>query len=205
MSRDKLLPAEAQAAVITALYAAADDMGWTTLGPADRSLAYSNWVEDPSVGGVLTRYMTPEQARSWIKDGPMKEYGRALRGAGRYAAFGRQGGTGPEDVVAHAVGSGTRIIAGSLGSKPLHCLAEPADDAAPVYVAWGESGNFRHLLWAALRASVEQGLDAHVVVLEPPGGATPGAEAKRQQALADRCDVRLHRMREVLGRSGDGG
>ena len=47
---------------------------------------YTQWVESTNpIGRILAPYMTPEAARSWIKDGPMKEYSRANRGAGRYA------------------------------------------------------------------------------------------------------------------------
>ena len=88
MSRDKLLPALLRAQVVKAIYGDADRVGWQTLPLPDRTRAFNEWVEDDRIGGVLTQFMTPEQARSWIKDGPMKEYARALRGAGRYAAHG---------------------------------------------------------------------------------------------------------------------
>jgi hypothetical protein len=200
--RDELLPRDLRAGVVSALYADADRMGWRTLGLPDRSHAYSAWVDDPRIGGVLTGFMTPEQARAWIKDGPMKEYGRALRGAGRYAAHGRQGGTGPNDVVRHALGPAARLVEGSVGSKPLHCLAEVGDETA--YLVWGDSSNFRNLLWAALRVSVDDGLEAHIVVMEPPGATTRGEEAKRQRAYTDRCRLHLHHMREILGMPGGG-
>lgn len=200
MSRDELLPRDIRADVVTVLYADAERIGWQTLSLADRSRAYSSWVEDPRIGGVLTRFMTPEHARSWLKDGPMKEFGRALRGAGRYAAHGRKGGTGPADVVWHAFGPDCHIVDGSLGSKPLHCMVEIEGENA--YVTWGEAPNYRNLLWAALRASVDDGVEGHIVVMEPPGLATPGDEAKRQKALADRCGLHLHHMREILGAPG---
>jgi hypothetical protein len=198
MSRDKLLPALLRAQVVRAIYGDADRVGWQTLPLTDRTRAFNEWVEDDRIGGVLTQFMTPEQARSWIKDGPMKEYARALRGAGRYAAHGRHGGTGPLDVVRHALGAGAEVD-GLVGTKPLHCLARSADGPDTAYVTWGDSRNFRNLLWAALRASVLENFDAHIVVLEPRGLTTPGDECKRQQAFADRCDLHLHHMREILG------
>jgi hypothetical protein len=200
MSRDRLLPAGQKAEVIAAIYADADRQGWRTLSLKDRSRIYSSWVDDPRIGQVLTQYMTPEQARAWIKDGPMKEYGRALRGAGRYASFGRQGGTGPQDVVRHALGVDASVIESSLGTKPLHCLAQVGD--AQIYVAWGEGSNFRNLVWAALTASVDGGVPAHVVILEPPGVTTLNDEIRRQRAIAERCGLRVYHMREVLGESG---
>ncbi|MFW3171157.1 hypothetical protein [Geodermatophilus sp. CPCC 206100] len=199
MSRDRTLPAHQLAAVVTALYARADDVGWSTLTPQERTRHYAEWVETPDVGKILAAYMTPEKARTWIKDGPMKEYVNASRGTGRYARFGRHGGTGPTDVAAAALGPAATVVPGSQGVKPPHCLAEdPAGTTS--YLAWGEAGNFRNLLWAALRAAVVDGLPAHVVVLEPPGRPTPSADIKTHRAMAQRCDLGLHYLPEVAGR-----
>ncbi|NEM07734.1 hypothetical protein [Geodermatophilus normandii] len=195
-----ILPEEQLAAVVTALYADADSAGWDTLPLADRTRTYSAWVEDPRVGGIVTRYMTPEAARAWIKDGPMKEYGRARRGAGRYARFGRQGGTTAADVVRFVLGDGTAVVHDSYGDKPFHCLA--IDDFGETsYLAWGEARNLRNLLWAALRTAVEDGLPAHIVVMEPPDLTTPGDQVKAHRALAERCRLEIHHMRETLGKT----
>lgn len=199
-NRDKLLPPAVREQVVRAIYADADRLGWQTLPLTDRTATFNRWIEDKQVGGPLTRFMTPEQARSWIKDGPIKEYGRALRGAGRFAEFGRLGGTGPVDVIRHALGPTATVLDGSFGSKPLHCLGEV--DGTATYVAWGDNRNFKNLLWAALRASAFDGLDAHLVVLEPPGTASPPELVKEQQKLAERCGLTVHRMREVLGTAG---
>jgi len=203
--RPSLLPEKSLAAVVTAIYQDADAGGWDTMSPTDRSDVYDRWVDDPRVGAILTRYMTPEQARSWIKDGPMKEYNRANRGMGRYAEYGRTGGTGPADIVRTTLGPGAVIVANTQRVKPFRCLAE-TDNGNRVHVVWGEAHNFRNLLWAALMGSVRDGLDAHVVVTEPPGHITPTNEITTQRALADRCGLRLHHMRETFGkRRSEGG
>lgn len=195
-----IVPEEQLAAVVTALYADADSAGWDTLPLADRTRTYSAWVDDPRIGGILTRYMTPEAARAWIKDGPMKEYGRARRGAGRYARFGRQGGTTAADVVRFVLRNGATVVQGSYGDKPFHCLA--TDGRGEInYLAWGEARNLRNLLWAALRAAVDDGLSAHIVVMEPPGLTTPGDQVKTHRALAARCGLGMHHMRETLGKA----
>jgi hypothetical protein len=196
--RSSILPADQLASVVMALYDDADRAGWDTMAPADRSRTYTQWVEDPRVGGILARYMSPENARAWIKDGPMKEYGRASRGAGRYAQFGRQGGTGPTEVTRTALGATAEVVPGTEGVKPFHCLGRTsAGDVA--FIAWGEARNFRDLVWAALRASVQDSVPAHIVVVEPPGLVTLSADVKIQQAIANRCGMTLHHMREVLG------
>lgn len=199
-TRGKLLPPRVHESVVRAIYADADRLGWQTLPHAGRTETFNRWIADERVGGTLTRFMTPEQARSWIKDGPMKEYGRALRGAGRFAEYGRHGGTGPVDVVRHALGPDAVVVTGSLGSKPLHCIGEV--NGASAYIAWDHDRNFKNLLWAGLRASALRGLDAHLVVLEPPGTASPSELVKEQRKLAERCGLSVHRMREVLGTVG---
>ncbi len=86
--------------------------------------------------------------------------------------------------------------------KPPHCLAtDPAGDTG--YLVWGEAGNFRNLLWAALRAAVADDLTAHVVILEPPGRPTPTAQANMHRAMARRCRLGLHYLPEVPGRTRD--
>jgi len=198
MTRDLLLPAAVRAEVVTTLYADASQLGWATLTPQAKTTAFSRWVADPRIGGRLAGYMTPEQARLWITDGPMKEYARAMRGLGRFAEFGRQGGTGPADIVAHVLGADAKIQ-GNVGTKPPHCRAT-TKDGNNAYVTWGDASSFKHLLWAALRASVEGRIPGHIVVLEPPGTVTPTATANSHRAITDRCGLTLHYLREVLGR-----
>lgn len=202
MSRDTLLPANQLAAIVTALYADADDHGWTHLPPAEHTRLYTKWIDDPRVGAILTTYMTPEQARSWIKDGPMKEYANARRGTGRYARFGRHGGTNANDVAIAALGPGAKIIDASEGVKPPHCQATDAA-GEPAYLAWGYAKNFRNLLWAALRAAITNKLSGHIVVLEPPGHTTPTAESATHKAMTSRCQLHLHYLPEIVGKVRD--
>ena len=198
MTRDLLLPEAIRADVVRALYADANQLGWSTLAPQAKTVAFNRWIEDPRIGGRLTGYMSPEQARLWIKDGPMKEYARAMRGAGRFAEFGRQGGTSPHDIVKRALGDGFQID-GSIGTKPPHCLATTSDGTT-AYVTWGDASSLKHLMWAAVRASIAHNIPGHVVVLEPPGTVTPSATADEQKAIMSRCGLTLHHLREVLGR-----
>ena len=197
MSRDLLLPDALRADVVRALYADANKIGWTTLGPQAKTVAFNRWTDDTQIGGRLAGYMSPEQARLWIKDGPMKEYARAMRGAGRFAEFGRQGGTSPQDIVNHALAHGAQIQ-GNIGTKPPHCFAT-ASDGTTAYVTWGDASSLKHLLWAALRASIEHGVTGHLVVLEPPGIITPTATADEQKTITDRCGLKIHHLREVVG------
>lgn len=198
MTRDTLLPPEQLARVVQALYEDAERLGWETLPLRDRSRTYSGWVDDKRVGGILTGYMTPEAARAWIKDGPMKEYARARRGAGRYARFGKLAGTTAADVARVVLGDSARVVPSSEGIKPFHCRAQASDNKKIVFIAWGEARNYRNVLWAALRAAVTDGYEAHIVVMEPPGHNTTVKEAQLHEALARRCQITAHHMRERI-------
>lgn len=198
MSRDKLLPEPQLDSVVKALYASADLLHWSQLGPQDRSNEYDKWVEAAQIGGVLTRYMTPEAARSWIKDGPMKEYTRALRGEGRYARFGRQGGTSTEEITRFALGPQFKVAHGTRNVKPSRCVVD--DGAGQHILVWGDARNFKNLHWAALRESIERALPATVVVLEPPGNPTNADTSSLFRKLCQRSGLSLVLMAERVAK-----
>lgn len=198
MTRDNLIPDVHLSGVVTVLYEQAQARSWRHLPPRDRSALYNAWVEDERVGGVLTQYMSPEAARAWIKDGPMKEYGRALRGTGRYARFGRSGGTTVEDILRASLGRDWTVVDGSVGIKPFHAQAENRTGQL-AYLAWDEARNFKNLVWAALRASVDLGIPGHVVVTEPQGATTPRETAEMHSLITQRCNLTIHYVREQLG------
>ena len=201
--RDKLLPADQLEGVIAALYADAEAMDWEHQSLAERTRQYARWIHDERVGQVLTQYMTAEAARGWIKDGPMKEFRRARRGAGRYAEFGQASVTGPDDVIRHALGEGWHIVGGRIGVKPFHCEAEHQGQRA--FVTWGQAGNFRHLVWAALRWAVDHKGRAVIVVTDLPERPTPEDEGARHRRIAERCGLEVTHMRERLAPARLGG
>jgi hypothetical protein len=52
----------------------ADEIGWSNLPAADKTRYYEDWTRDPTVGGVLSRYMDTRQVRVYIKDTILKHY-----------------------------------------------------------------------------------------------------------------------------------
>lgn len=193
MSRydSRRVPQEQIDSVVKALYADADRLGWEHLSPQQRTAQYDQWVTNPAIGGVLTTCMSSENARSWIKDGPMKEYGRARQGAGRYARFGSADGPTAGQIAAHALGAGAVVVDGSVGVKPFHCVATASGDR-PTYVAWGEAKNFRYLVWACLGYLGDNpGAAASVVIMETMADPTTGAEKSRHATIAGRCSIGL--------------
>jgi hypothetical protein len=208
MSRadSRRVPADQIDCVVKALYAGADRLDWAHLPPQQRTAQYDKWVEDPEIGGALTSHMPRETARSWIKDGPMKEYARAQQGAGRYARFGSPKGLTSEQVVRHALGRGSRVVGDSEGVKPFHCLGA-SSDGEQTYLAWGEAKNFRYLVWACLNhVSQNPNANAAIVVTETMSDPTTSSEKARLHAIATRCGVDLKYYRAATPkRSTEGG
>lgn len=188
------VPRDQVESVVKALYAAADRLDWEHLAPGGRTSRYDDWVIDPEIGGVLTKYMSSENARSWIKDGPMKEYGRARLGTGRYAKFGTSTGPTPRQFVAHAVGDDAEVIEGSIGVKPFHCLA--TRDGQTTYVTWDSAKNLRHLVWAAINHLADHPHNAAcIVLLESLEHPSTAADKTRHARIADRCSIAIKHYR----------
>jgi hypothetical protein len=117
---------------------------------------------------------------------------------GRYARFGKSGGTTAQDIIRTALGAGWTLVEGTSGIKPFHAHAADQNGAL-AYLAWDEARNFKNLVWAALRASVDLGIPGHVVVTEPPGTVTARDVADGHTAIASRCGLSVHYVREQLG------
>lgn len=196
MSRadSRRVPEDLRAGVVKALYADAERVEWEFLPINQRTAQYDRWVVAPEIGGILTEYMSAETARSWIKDGPMKEYARAQQGVGRYAKFGSKAAVAPEQMVARALGPEATVSEGTFGVKPLHCVGVFKDRLT--YVAWGEAKNFRYLVWACLTYLADHPLaDAHVIVTETMADPTTAAEKAQHVAIAGRCRIGLGHYR----------
>lgn len=184
------LPRDQVESVVKALYTAADRIDWGHLPSSARTSQYDEWVKDDEIGGVLKKYMSAENARSWIKDGPMKEYGRACLGAGRYAKFGATPRVTPNQLVTHALGPAASVIENSVGVKPFHCLA--VLDGKTTYVAWESAKNLRHLVWAAIsHLSAHPGDAACLIMLETMELPITQADKLRHKRIADRCSIKL--------------
>lgn len=58
------------------LWQRADEIGWVTLSPTEKSLHYEIWTRSPEIGGRLVRFMRQDQIRVYIKDTLLKDYTR---------------------------------------------------------------------------------------------------------------------------------
>lgn len=188
------VPKEVRDEVVRALYRQVEAMDWELLSPQQKSQQYARWIDDPAVGGRLTEFQSAEDARVWLKDGPMKEYARALDGVGLFAEFTTKRLSGPEELIRRALGEGWSIVPESQGEKPLHCVA--TDGSNTRYVCWGKPGTFRDLVWAAVNKAVEWADRPMIVVSLRDGQDVNGEERRRHERIAAHCglDVRhIHR------------
>lgn len=174
------------------LYAEAQALRWHLLGGAARTRQYNRWLEEAEIGGLLRRFLPAEEARLWIKDGPMKEYARAMAGLGRWAKYAPPARSGAEAVVCSVCGEGWQPIEGTQGIKPLHCDA--SDGVSSVRVFWGFSRDFKHLLWAALMAEAE-GVSTRIGVLEDLERPANEVEKQRHRWFAARCKISVSHVR----------
>lgn len=174
--------------IVPLLYQDAARLDWQHITDAERSRQYTAWLADDAIGRPLIELLGPERARLWLKDGPLKEYSRALAGTGPYARHASTRGLVHWDLVSRALGDSWDMVPESLGIKPLHCLAETGEERA--FVAWGPSRDFKHLLWAGLKALDDNTASrATVVVLDTLERPTPTAVRRSHERIARRCGL----------------
>ena len=172
--------------VVRKLYEDAQRIDWEHITLSNKTTRYASWLDDPEVGGILDQWMSPEEARVWIKDGPMKEYARALAGFGAFAHYLEEHPRGPSAMVRAAFGTSWSPIPGTEGSKPLHCVA--TDSSKALSFIWGPSRDFKHLLWAALEASDSKtGHDVQIAVFYTVAYPTTTATRAQQIRFGKRC------------------
>ncbi|KRQ22489.1 MULTISPECIES: hypothetical protein [Mycobacteroides] len=184
------IPPNIELIVAQQLYTQAIELDWTNLTPQQRSAQYVKWLEDPYVGGKLADYLTPSAARVWIKDGPMKEWTRAVSGVGKYAALVVDTESLPRRIVQKILGSEWQPSAGTLRVKPLRVTLVNGEDE--VVLTWAPANGLKHMVWAALKASAEGDVRSWIVcVTDTFTKPTPANEKQAHQQIAERCGLRL--------------
>jgi hypothetical protein len=182
------------AEVVKKLYADAARIDWEQLSGSGKTSQYASWLEDAKVGGVLSGWMSPEETRVWLKDGPMKEYSRALAGIGAFAEYLDDYPRGSCILVKAALGHAWSVVSGSEGAKPLHCDAECDGDI--VHLIWGPERDFKHLLWAGLEACDQRsGVTVRIAVFDTlVHPISRGSKAKHTR-LGERCGLDVCHVR----------
>ncbi len=184
------IPKEIERKVVAKLYADAQERDWVSMTPQEHSAQYAKWVHDPDVGGRLREYLNDADARVWIKDGPMKEYSRALSGIGKYADLVNDSQDVPAALVSKALGADWALDRDSIQTKPLRLVARRGEDEA--VITWAEGRSLKHLVWAALNASAEGDTRPWTLcVIETFTKPIPTNEKQAHQRIAKRCALTL--------------
>ncbi len=171
-------------------------MDWESLKDQQKSEQYSLWVDDPAIGGKLADDLTAENIRVWLKDGPLKEYTRALEGVGSYAEFAVKRFPDISDTVQEVLGSKWRTVPGTLAEKPMH--VHITDGVKQRYVCWGKPRTFRDLVWAALNEAVDANVRPLILVTLREGESLAASECLLHDRLAAHCGIELHRVTRRL-------
>lgn len=187
------IPREVEAKVVTKLYEDANRLDWAHLTPQQHSTQYAKWVEDPDVGGRLREFLSTGDARVWIKDGPMKEWSRAVSGVGKYANHVRDAQDVPARLVNRALGAEWQAEPATIQVKPLRVVARRGEDEA--VLTWAQARDLKHLVWAALTASAEGDTRQWVLcVIETFTKPTPANEKEAHHRLAKRCHLEIRHI-----------
>jgi len=171
------------AAIVRKIYTDAQELDWEHLTHGQHTEQYARWLADDAIGGVLTKWMNPEEARVWLKDGPMKEYARAFAGEGSFAKYLDEYPRAPATIVRKALPDWT-VVAGTVRVKPLQCRATKGSVSLKVF--WGPPRDFKHLLWAALEAGHQP---TKVIVFDTVANPLPDGERTRLLCIGKRCSV----------------
>ncbi|MFI6041392.1 hypothetical protein ACIA8C_07135 [Nocardia sp. NPDC051321] len=183
------IPRDEREAVIRALYRQVEDLDWESMPPGRKSEQYALWIEDYEIGGRLADWYTTDGIRVWLKDGPLKEYGRALEGVGAYAEFVTKRYPSPERMLQDALGAEWTIVANSIAEKPMHCSATNGSETR--YVCWGKPTTFRDLLWAAVSAAIDLPARPMIIVTTRAGRTVDEGLRIKQSKIAEHCRVDL--------------
>lgn len=176
------IPDTVREAVVAALYNEFDELQWEQLATKDKSEAYERFLTHPNIGGALDSFMDTGSIRVWIKDGPAKEYGRAMEGVPPYARYTTRAYPSIESVIEKVLGTEWGLVQDSVEEKPMRCEAKsPGDERR--FVIWGSFTSFKELIWHSLMYKVRKPDVVPVLVVTRPSLA-PLQPSQRKQAEA---------------------
>lgn len=198
------LPANVRDLVIAECYARAADLSWDSLSQQQRSSAYDAWLDDRKIGQRLLPFISREKARVWLKDVPMKEYGRAVAGIGPYARFAPYQMPSPESLVERLFGQKAVARMASLRTKPNRIAFDNGDGER--LMLWGAPKALRDLIWAAMVAQVDFGADPVIILCCTRAEHLTDTDRKRHVSLGEAAgipvmhtDVKTRRVLPISG------
>ncbi|MFF2566723.1 hypothetical protein [Streptomyces sp. NPDC058084] len=188
------MPTDLEMEIVKLLYDEAEDVAWTYLPGAQHTDFYHRWADDPRIGGRMSLFFkTAQERRVWIKDGPMKEYARAIYGVGKYAPLVRNPGAAVSTLVHKALGPDWEPDLSTQEIKPLRVLARAGDE--DMRFTWGPAKDLKHLVWAALRAQAAGDTTPWTLcVVTSFVKPLPVEEKKEHLRIGERCGLRIEHV-----------
>jgi hypothetical protein len=183
------VPVRVRDAVLRELYRQVASLDWDELPSRRKTAYYTQWVEDPSIGGELADYYTAEGMRVWLKDGPLKEYVRTLEDIGPYARYATKRLSPASEFVRDVLGKKWFIVPGSIREKPMHCVV--TDGEHERYVCWGKPNTFRDLLWAAVNKALGAPIRPLIVLYTLEGTDVGPQSRAHYQRITIHCSLDL--------------
>jgi hypothetical protein len=185
------LPEELRRAVVAEVYRQAGNMDWDGLTDRQRSAVYDRWLDDPNIGRELTRFLSRERARVWLKDVPMKEYARARSGIGVYSDLATVRLPSPGRIARQILGEGWDLVDGTIREKPNRCVI--SNHCGERLMIWGPPKTLRDLVWAGINAVADNPeLRPLLVVASPRGEALGDREMQRHIRLGQIAGLDVH-------------
>jgi hypothetical protein len=169
--------------VVAEVYRQAGELDWEGLTDKQRSVIYNRWLDDPAVGGHLTRFLSRERARVWLKDVPMKEYARARNGIGSFAGLVTSRFPGPEQIARQVLGNGWHAVEGTIREKPNRCLI--SDGREDRLMMWGPPKTLRDIIWAGINALADRQPRPILIVTVPYAHRVDDGEKRRHILLGE--------------------
>ncbi|PZG19810.1 hypothetical protein C1I95_10885 [Micromonospora craterilacus] len=178
------LPPQVRTEVLMEIVGQMDAARWEELSAPAATDMYNRFVKDPKIGGRLAPFMTAHQIRVWIKDGPAKEYRRALEGIGTIATFTKRTYPGPASVVRLALGDQWSPRPNTIEIKPMRCFADGPTGASK-FIIWGPLTALQSLIWNSCLIRANDPLQPITVVITKPNSAPlPPADWELVKALS---------------------
>lgn len=178
-------------AIVAEVYRQAGELDWDGLTDKQRSSVYDQWLDDPAIGRELTRFLSRERARVWLKDVPMKEYARARSGIGVYSDLATIRLPGPGQIARQVLGGDWDMAEGTIHEKPNRCVISNGHDKR--LMIWGPPKVLRDLVWAGINAIVDDSQPQPLIVVAAPRGESLGqGEMRRHIKIGEiaRLEVR---------------
>jgi hypothetical protein len=175
------LPESLRRDVVAEVYRQADELDWDALADRLHTAIYDGWLDEPAIGGQLTRFLTRERARVWLKDVPMKEYARARNNIGPFADLVASRFPSPGQIARQVLGPDWDMIDGTVDDKPNRCLI--ANGTTRRLMIWGPPKALRDVVWAGINAVVDQQPSPILIIAVPYGHPLDEGDKRRHVRL----------------------